>query len=70
MQGIKIKDKSLSEKMIKNGYTGQSLADEIGVTRQAISKILNGVQVSPKLAKMLCDVFESEFDDFFMIVGD
>ena len=68
LRAIRAKGDALEIKMITGGYSMQKLAKEIGVTRQSISKILKGGHISSELAKKVCDYFDAEFYDFFMIV--
>ncbi|WP_297281880.1 helix-turn-helix transcriptional regulator [uncultured Anaerococcus sp.] len=56
----------LKEVRKSKGYTQQSLADEVGVSRNTISSIETG-QFNPnaKLALILCIALDEKFEDLF-----
>lgn len=56
----------LKEVRKEQGYTQQSLANEVGVSRNTISSIETG-QYNPtaKLALILCIALDKKFEDLF-----
>lgn len=69
---IKIKTDclKLSEYRIRQGMKCSDLARKVGVTRQSISAIEQGISPSPNLAKKIVEALGIKFDDVFTIKGN
>lgn len=55
------------EIMKTNGYSQSSLAIKIGITRQYITKIINGCSIGPETSKKIHLVLGVNFNDIFFI---
>ena len=54
--------------MAKNGYTGTGLAEATKLSQSYVTQILNSKRnVSPPVAKKICEVLQCDFDTIFSI---
>jgi len=65
---IGVKVKVLQETRIKKGYTQRALARKAGTSHSYISQIESGDRTpGPKIAQVICNALEVNFDDIFFI---
>lgn len=54
--------------MLENGMNPSDLSKRISVSRITIVNLLEGKGTSPKTAKMICDFFNVNMWDYFVLV--
>jgi DNA-binding XRE family transcriptional regulator len=66
---IKLKDVDIFKKMLMiSGFSQRGLARTVGISEPYANQIANGERnPGPKIAKMIVDALNCEFDDIFFI---
>lgn len=54
-----------TKKLRENNWSSAHIARLLNLSRKATSKYRTGNLPSPRIFKMLCDVFECDYQDFF-----
>lgn len=63
-----VKDlEAFKELLLKKGYTQTELAKKLSISRNYVSQVVNGRNLSPTLASKICKLLEVDFNAIFEV---